>query len=51
MHLLRLDNTVTWQFRYQAGSAAYDPTSAQQMLEGVATQLLSVREAALTAGG
>lgn len=51
LHLLRLDNTVSWQYRYQAGADAYDPTSAEQMMEGLATQLLSVRQAAVKAAG
>jgi hypothetical protein len=51
LNLLLLSNTVTWQFRYQARTGAYDPTSAQQMMTGLATQLRSVQETRVKAGG
>jgi hypothetical protein len=51
LNLLLLSNTVTWQFRYHARAEAYDPTSAQQMMTGVATQLLSVQQSTVKAGG
>jgi hypothetical protein len=46
VHLLRLSNTVSWQYRYDYGTAAYDPTAEQQLMAGLATQLLSVQAAA-----
>ena len=46
LHVLRLSNSVTWQYRYQAGRGAYDPTPAQQLMNGMSTQLLSVQRAA-----
>ena len=46
LHVLRLSNTVTWQYRYEAGSGPYDPTPAQQLMNGMSAQLLSVQRAA-----
>lgn len=43
VHLLRLSNTVSWQYRYDYGTAAYDNTADQQLMDGLATQLLSVQ--------
>jgi hypothetical protein len=51
LNLLLLSNTVTWQFRYDARTSAYDPTSAQQMMTGLATQLRSVQQTRVKAGG
>ena len=52
LHLLRLRNTVSWQYRYDARTCQYDPTSAQQMMTALATQLLSVQQQdELKAGG
>lgn len=51
LNLLLLSNTVTWQFRYHALADAYDPTSAQQMMNGLATQLRSVQQDSVKAGG
>jgi hypothetical protein len=51
LNLLLLSNTVTWQFRYDARTSAYDPTSAQQMMTGLATQLRSVQQSTVKAGG
>jgi hypothetical protein len=51
LNLLLLSNTVTWQFRYHALASAYDPTSAQQMMNGLATQLRSVQQTRVKAGG
>jgi hypothetical protein len=56
LHLLRLTNSLTWQYRYEApdrvlpiGSSpavqAYDPLPAQQLVDGLATQLLSIQAA------
>lgn len=46
LHVLRLSNTITWQYRYDTGRGAYDPTPAQQLMNGMSTQLLSVQQAA-----
>lgn len=46
VHLLRLSNTVSWQYRYDYGTSAYDNTADQQLMDGLATQLLSVQAAA-----
>lgn len=46
LHVLRLGNTITWQYRYDTGRGAYDPVPAQQLMNGVSAQLLSVRQAA-----
>ncbi|GAA1847793.1 sensor domain-containing protein [Microlunatus capsulatus] len=46
LHVLRLSNTVTWQYRYDTGGGAYDPTPAQQLMDGMSAQLLSVQRAA-----
>jgi hypothetical protein len=51
LNLLLLANTVTWQYRYDARTGQYDPTSAQQMMTGLATQLLSVQQIPVKAGG
>ena len=51
LHLLRLSNTVSWQYRYHARTGPYDATSAQQMMDGLATQLLSVQQSRVRAGG
>jgi hypothetical protein len=52
LHLLRLGNTVSWQYRYDARTGQYDPTSAQQMMTALATQLLAVQQqGGLKAGG
>jgi len=56
LHVLRLGNTVTWQYRYQAAAVslagaprlpAYDPVGGQQLMDGLVAQLRSVQ----TAGG
>lgn len=46
LHVLRLSNTVTWQYRYDTGTGPYDPTPAQQLMDGTSSQLLSVQRAA-----
>ena len=46
LHVLRLGNTVTWQYRYDTGTGAYDPTPAQQLMNGMSAQLLAVQRAA-----
>jgi hypothetical protein len=46
VHLLRLSNTVSWQYRYDYGTSAYDNTADQQLMDGLATQLLSIQAAA-----
>lgn len=46
LHLLRLSNTITWQYRYDTGPGPYDPTPAQQLMDGMSAQLLSVQRAA-----
>ena len=46
LHVLRLSNTVTWQYRYETGRGAYDPTPAQQLMNGMSAQLLSIQRAA-----
>jgi len=46
LHVLRLSNTVTWQYRYDTGRDAYDPTPAQQLMNGMSAQLLAVQRAA-----
>ena len=46
LHVLRLSNTITWQYRYDTGPGAYDPTPAQQLMNGTSTQLLAVQQAA-----
>jgi hypothetical protein len=51
LNLLLLSNTVSWQYRYDARTGQDDPTSAQQMMTGLATQLLSVQQSAVKAGG
>ncbi|WP_375426690.1 sensor domain-containing protein [uncultured Friedmanniella sp.] len=48
VHLLRLSNTVSWQYRYDSGTGAYDNTADQQLMDGLATQLLSVQDAPKT---
>lgn len=56
LHLLRLSNSVTWQYRYEppnrvlpVGSSPavrpYDPLPAQQLVDGLARQLLSIQTA------
>jgi hypothetical protein len=51
LNLLLLSNTVSWQYRYDARTGQYDPTSAQQMMTGLATQLLSVQQTTVKVGG
>lgn len=46
LHVLRLSNTVTWQYRYDTGRGGYDPIPGQQLMDGVSAQLLSVQRAA-----
>jgi hypothetical protein len=46
LHVLRLSNTVTWQYRYDTAAAGYDPTAAQQLMNGMSAQLLSVQRSA-----
>ena len=43
LHVLRLSNTITWQYRYDTGPGDYDPTPAQQLMNGMSAQLLSVQ--------
>jgi len=52
LHVLRLDNTVTWQYRYQAAAVslagaprlpAYDPAGGRQLLDGLVRQLRSIQ--------
>ncbi len=46
VHLLRLSNTVSWQYRYDFGTATYDNTADQQLMDGLVTQLTSIQTAA-----
>ena len=46
LHVLWLSNTITWQYRYDTGRGDYDPTPAQQLMNGMSTQLLAVQQAA-----
>lgn len=46
VHLLRLSNTVSWQYRYDYGTAPYDNTADQQLMDGLAVQLRSIQAAA-----
>lgn len=56
LHLLRLSNSLTWQYRYEppnrvlpVGSSPavrpYDPLPAQQLVDGLARQLVSIQAA------
>ncbi|SDS79432.1 hypothetical protein SAMN04488543_2392 [Friedmanniella luteola] len=49
LHVLRLSNTVTWQYRYDTSPGPYDAIPAQQLMNGVSRQLLSVQQAAAAA--
>ncbi len=42
VHALLLENTVTWQFRYEPAPDAYDPLAAQQLMDGLVAQIISV---------
>jgi hypothetical protein len=46
LHVLRLGNTVTWQYRYETRRGAYDPMPAQQLMAAVGAQLLAVQRGA-----
>ena len=46
LHVLRLSNTVTWQYRYEVSRGPYDPTPAQHLMNGMSLQLLSIQRAA-----
>jgi hypothetical protein len=38
-------NTITWQYRYESGTPAYDPLAADQLMASMRTQLDAVVEA------
>jgi hypothetical protein len=44
-HILQYANTVTWQYRYQPRPGPYDPLAAQQLTDGLVSQLRAVQQA------
>jgi hypothetical protein len=42
--VLRFENLLTWQFRYDTSSAGYSPLSAQQIMDSLVAQTRSVVE-------
>lgn len=44
VHVLRFENLLTWQFRYDTSSGGYSPLSAQQIMDSLVAQTRSVVE-------
>ncbi len=44
VHVLQIENTVSWQFRYDSTTGEYSPLSAQQLMDALVSQTRSVIE-------
>ncbi len=44
VHVLRIENLMTWQFRYDTSEGVYSPQPAQQVMDSLAAQISSVIE-------
>lgn len=42
VHVLRFENTVTWQFRYDSAEGDYSPLPGQQVMDSLVAQIRSV---------
>ena len=42
-HVMQLSNTVSWQYRYDARNGPYQSLPAQQLMDGLAAQLLFIQ--------
>lgn len=42
-HVMQLSNTVSWQYRYDVRNGPYQPLPAQQLMDGLAAQLLFIQ--------
>lgn len=43
IHLLQYANTISWQYRLDAGSAEYSPLAAQRLMDGLVIQMRAVQ--------
>ena len=44
VHVLTFNNTITWQFRYEPVPGAYQPLTAQQVMDSLTDQLRAVQD-------
>lgn len=42
VHVVRYENTVSWQFRYDSAAGGYAPISAQRVMDSLVAQIQSV---------